>query len=95
MNVIKIAKAKNKQGTREDGESVATRKVDNVKRIRIGLMLILPSSKKPDKKLVLQLTKWFSKMKEMDKNFTVISWKKEEDPRYPIKNPKQIPGTIG
>ena len=77
----------------EENESVATTKVDNVKRTRIGLMLTVPSSKEPDKKLNLQLVKWFTKMREMDKNFTVISWRKEDGPKYPIKCPKNIPDT--
>ena len=32
VNAIKVKKAKEKQGMREDGESVATTKVDNVKK---------------------------------------------------------------
>ena len=94
VEVIKITKGKQNQGMREDQESVATTKVDNVKRTRIGLMLTLPSSKEPDKTLVLQITKWFNKMKEMDEKFTVISWRKQDGPKYPLKNPKNIPDTI-
>ena len=34
-----------------DGESVATEIINNVKRTRIGLILLIPPSKDPDKQL--------------------------------------------
>ena len=94
VSVIKVTNTKESAQMGTENESVATTKVDNVKRTRIGLMLTLPSSKEPDKKLNLLLVKWFTKMKEMDKNFTVISWRKEDGPKYPIKCSKHIPDTI-
>ena len=48
---------------RSDGDSVATTKVDNINRIRLGLIVTIPSSKELYKRLALQLQKWFSKMK--------------------------------
>ena len=40
------------------------------------------------------LQKWFNKMQELDKKFTVISWRKGDGPRFPIKEAKSIPNVI-
>ena len=91
--ITKVNSPKKNITTRED-ESMATTKADNVTRTRIGLMLTVQSSKEPDKCLSLVLQKWFNKMQELDKNFTVISWRKGDGPRFPIKEAKSIPNVI-
>ena len=92
--VSKITIEEEKESTRNDSESVATTKVDNIRRTRIGMMITLPPSKEPDKCLSAHLKKWFNKMKEIDNKFTVISWKTEEGPKQPIKEEGNIPNTI-
>ena len=83
-----------KEKIREDNESVATTRIDNIKKTRIGLMMTLPPSTEPDKCLTTHLQEWFKKMSEIDKKFTVLSWKTEDGPKYPIKGPQYIPNTI-
>ena len=60
----------------------------------MGLMLTIPAAKEPDKLLANYLQIWFKKMKEMDNNFRVISWKTEDGPKQPIKESKHIPNVI-
>ena len=89
-----LKKGKTDYTARSDGDSVATTKVDNIKKTRMGLMLTIPASKEPDKLLSTYLQKWFNKMKETDNNFRVISWKTEDGPKQPIKESKYIPNVI-
>ena len=70
-----------------DGESVATERVENIKRTRIGLTLSVPPSKDPDKQLCMIAQKWFMKMKESDSKFTLLPWKKEDEIKGAIKAP--------
>ena len=59
-----------------DNESVQTMRRDNVHQTRGGLhFTVPPSSNEPDKKLCLQMQKWFSKMREIDDKFSLIPWK--------------------
>lgn len=91
--ITKVNSPKKNNPIRDD-DSMATTKADNVTRTRIGLMVNTQSSKEPDKCLALVLQKWFNKMQELDKKFTVISWRKGDGPRFPIKEAKSIPNVI-
>ena len=93
-DTAELNKGKKDRSVRSDEYSEATTKVDNIKKTRMGLMLTIPASKEPDKLLANYLQKWFNKMKEMDNNFRVISWKTEDGPKYPIKESKNIPNVI-
>ena len=93
-DTAELNKEKKDRSVRSDEYSEATTKVDNIKKTRMGLMLTIPASKEPDKLLANYLQKWFNKMKEMDNNFRVISWKTEDGPKYPIKESKNIPNVI-
>ena len=77
-----------------DDESQQTRQADNRKRTRIGIMVTVPPASEPDKKLCLQLQKWFKKMKEIDGRLSVISWKASDGPKSPITQVKDIPNTM-
>ena len=77
-----------------DGDSVATEKIDNVKRTRIGLTLSVGPSKDPDKQLCVIAQKWFGKMKESDSKFTLLPWKKDDESKGPIKVGKKIPNLM-
>ena len=77
-----------------DGESVATERVENIKRTRIGLTLSVPPSKDPDKQLCMIAQKWFMKMKESDSKFTLLPWKKEDEIKGAIKAGKKIPNLM-
>jgi hypothetical protein len=94
FGILETIKEKEKEKVGNDGDSVATTKADNINRTRMGLMITLPPSKELDKRLTLELQKWFNKMKEVDKKFTVISWKKEDGPMQPIREAKHIPNVI-
>ena len=94
LSVSKITIEEEGEVTRIETESVATTKVDNITRTRIGIMVTIPPSKEPDKCLSLHLKKWFNKMQEIDKKFIVISWKTDEGPRSPIKEAKNIPTSM-
>ena len=85
---------KRKENPRTDGDSVDTTKVENISRTRIGLMITLPQSKEPDKCLSIHLKKWFTKMKEIDDNFTVIAWRRDEKLKSPIKEANNIPNMM-
>ena len=91
---METIKERGKEKAGNDEDSVATTKADNIKRTRMGLMITLPSSKEPDKRLTLEIQKWFDKMKEVDKKFTVISWKTEDGHMQPIRDTKYIPNVI-
>lgn len=77
-----------------DGESVATERVDNVKRTRIGLTLSIAPSKDPDKQLCAIAQKWFEKMRESDSKFTLLPWKKDDATKGNIKVAKKIPNLM-
>ena len=64
INVLKIIneKVKEKEKTRGDGDSVATTKVDDIERMRMGLMITIPSSKEPENCISLLLQIWFNKV---------------------------------
>ena len=72
-----------------DTESIVTAKRDNIVRTRIGLTLTLPPDKEPDKKLSLETQKWFDKMKEIDGQFTLLPWKKQEKKEETERNRKK------
>ena len=75
-----------------DDDSVATIKVTNIHRTRIGLSVTVPpSTKEPDKKLCLQLQKWFDKMRETDGTFSIIPWKVDDKDVATIKTKDKIP----
>ena len=94
-NVARKVNDNNEKGSNgEEEDSIETTKAENIKRTRIGLMITLSPSNEPDKNLSLQLQKWFSKMKDIDNKFTVISWKTSEGPIDPIKLTKNIPKTM-
>lgn len=79
----------------DDDASVTTAHVNNVHKTRIGLMVTTPpSSTEPDKKLVLQLQKWFAKMQESDKNFSLLPWGVTDHHKPHIKQMQDIPTTI-
>ena len=44
--------------------------------------------------LIFTFKKWFNKMKEIDDKFTIISWRKDDGPKFSIKDAKNIPNTI-
>ena len=74
-----------------DSESVATERVHNSTRTRIGLSLVVPPSTNPDKQLCAIVQKWFLKLKEIDPKLTLLPWKKDDESRGPIKTGKKIP----
>ena len=78
-----------------DNEPVQTKKTDNVHRTRIGLHFTPPpSTTEPDRKLWLQIQKWFTKMRELDESFILVPWKKEEVQKPLIRLPAKIPTTM-
>ena len=77
-----------------DNDSVGTVKVDNIVRTRIGLMLTIPPSKEPDKKLCSIAQQWFKKMKDIDSKFTLIPWKGEDASKPLIRQEKKIPNLM-
>ena len=86
----KDANAGNKND--EDNNSVATLRVDNIHRTRIGIHVTAPpSTQEPDKKLCLQFQKWFTKMKEIDNKFAIVPWKLEDKQQALIRTPDKIP----
>ena len=70
---------------------MATMRVDNSTRTRIGLSLTVPPSKNPDKQLCAIVQKWFLKLKETDSNLTLLPWKKVDASKGSIKTGKKIP----
>ena len=95
-----VGKSQNdNKGKEDDDLSVETVKVhlgSGLHRTRFGLMLSpLPSETEPDKKLVLTIGKWYTKMKELDKKFAILPWKAEDSDKAPITKLEDIPTTMG
>ena len=89
----------NEAGAEEEDSSVEIVKVQSgsgLQRTRFGLMLSPgPSDTESNKKLVLTVRKWFTKMKELDKRFAMSPWKAVDGDKWPITKVDDIPMPMG